>query len=145
MKDMTTSINTPRTAGRSGLALIIVLAAAIFASPAHAGDAPEASKIKVEETAALEEIRVVSESVSANDARRAAYRYLADQGFSKRSGLGAVRVRSTTREGDTWVLSVSYSRTGRALSQQAMLFVDAESALVSEVAPEDIEGRVAAR
>jgi len=89
-------------------------------------------------------LRYANPQLSANDARRAAYSHMAELGYRRHGGPGSVRVRSTTREGDTWIVEVAYSAGGRVLSQRAMLYVDAESALVSEVPPENLDNRVAA-
>jgi hypothetical protein len=147
MRNMTESTIDMRPAITAGRLLVAALAAALalLASPAHAGDATEAVAVDAAGKAPLDEVRVVGDPVSAHDARRAAYRYLGELGYTRSSGIGAARVRSITREGDTWILRVAYSRIGRVLGQQTMLYVDANSALVSEVAPEGIDGRVAAR
>ncbi|MDX1480305.1 MAG: hypothetical protein R3315_01435 [Woeseiaceae bacterium] len=89
--------------------------------------------------------RLIGQQVSANEARRAAYRYLGELGYSRYSNVGAARVRSITREGDTWIVNVAYSTGGRVMSRQATLFVDADTALVSERAPDSFERRVANR
>lgn len=89
--------------------------------------------------------RLIAQQVSASEARRAAYRYLGELGYSRYSSTGSARVRSITREGDTWIVNVAYSTGGRVLSRRATLFVDAATAFVSEQAPADLERRVATR
>ena len=102
-------------------------------SPASAGD---------EKGVAIDEI-VVEQQVSANEARRAAYRFLAARGYSRKIGAGSARVRSITRDGDTWIVQVSVTHGGAVQSDKAMLYIDARTALVSEAPPENLPSRVA--
>ena len=85
----------------------------------------------------------VDKQVSAYEARRAAYRYLRDLGYSRRVGPGSAQVRSITRDGDTWIIRVALSNGGAVRSERAMLYVDATTALVSEVPPTNKPSAVA--
>jgi len=143
MNDSTQSneSGTGRKANRCLLA--ILLAAGLASTPAHADGADQAVAVDAADTAKKVEIRYVDPQLSANDARRAAYGYLRKLGYSRNSNTGTARIRSTTREGDTWIVEVAYSRGGRVLSQRAVLYVDADSALVTEVPPSGDDRRIA--
>lgn len=110
-----------------------------FAAQAEANDAEGA--IRIDRYEAPE----ATGQLSASDARRRAYRYLAKLGYTNSSAIGGARVRSITREGDTWIARIAYSTGGRVLSRKAVLYIDADTALVSETPPRDGEGRVATR
>lgn len=110
-----------------------------FAAQTEANDADDA--ISIDRYEAPE----ASAQLSASDARRRAYRYLAELGYTNSSAIGGARVRSVTREDHTWIVRIAYSTGGRVLSQKAVLYIDADTALVSETPPRDGEGRVAAR
>lgn len=114
------------------------LASILIASPAVAHETAAAVAVDGGE-------RRIVQQVSASDARRAAYRYLGELGYSRYSSTGSARVRSITREGDTWIVDVACSNGGRVLSRHATLYVDATTAFVSEQAPDDFERRVANR
>lgn len=83
--------------------------------------------------------------VSAHEARRAGYRYLAALGYGRASGIGSARVSSVSREGDTWILRVAYATGSRVQSRTGLLYVDALSALVTQTPPLRIDGQVAAK
>ncbi len=117
--------------GRVIAATMLATALLLPSGPAAAGDAEDSAETQIER------------QVSANEARRAAYRYLADQGYSRKIGPGGARVRSITRDGDTWILQVAISNGTSVQSDRSMLYIDAKSALVSEVAPADRPSRVA--
>ena len=88
---------------------------------------------------------VIEEQVSASEARRVAYRYLSRQGYARRVGPGSARVRSITRDGDTWIITVAFSNGTNVQSGRTMLYVDARTALVSEVPPTNRSDTVAAQ
>ena len=46
-------------------------------------------------------------------------------------GIGAARIKSITRDGDTWILHVRYSQDSLTMRHSALLYVDAKKALVS--------------
>ncbi len=114
-----------------------VLAAALLvaAAPAVASDA-----VAVDD--ALDDT-VIEKQITANDARRAAYGYLREQGYTRKIGPGGARVRAITRDGDTWLVKVSMSNGTSVQSVRSMLYIDAKTALVSEVPPEEQPSRVA--
>ena len=88
---------------------------------------------------------VVDQQISANEARRVAYRYLSDQGYGRRIGPGSARVRDITRDGDTWILTVAFSNGTNVQSGRTMLYIDARTALVSELPPTKRSDTVAAQ
>jgi hypothetical protein len=87
----------------------------------------------------------VTQQVSASGAKRLARKFLTERGFKMGIGPGAARIRSVTRDGDTWILQVRYSHSGYIMNQKAMLYVDANAALVSETAPPQRAEQVAAQ
>lgn len=123
------------SAGRRALAIAVLGAAFLLpAAPAAAGDD---SAVAIDDS-------VIEKQISANEARRAAYKYLAAQGYSRKIGPGSARVRSITRDGDTWIIQISMSNGTSVQADKSMLYIDAKTALVSEVAPEGLPSRVAA-
>ncbi len=113
----------------SGLALLAAAGAATAEGP--------------EDAISIDEIQVI-ENISASDARRRAYEYMASLGYVQGNTIGGARVRDVTREGDTFVVRVSYGAGSRILRHSALLYIDAATAVVSEQPPTDGEGRVAA-
>lgn len=107
------------------LALVLAAAFGFSATNASAADSDDA----------YDNI-IVTQQVSANGAKRMGRRYLQDQGFSYGLGAGAARIKSITRDGDTWILHVRYSLGGLTMNQRALLYVGAHDARVSELAPE---------
>lgn len=88
---------------------------------------------------------VVTERISANGAKRAVRHYLAEHGFTSDLGPGAARVRSVSLDGSTWVVEVAISnQNSRILNEKHYLFVDRQTAVVSETPPADHPERVAA-
>ena len=84
--------------------------------------------------------------VSANEANRLVYRWLAKQGYSRRRvGPGSARVRDITRADDTWVVQVSFSNGTAVQSGRTTLYVDAKTALVSDTPPDRRPRSVVAR
>jgi hypothetical protein len=77
----------------------------------------------------------VTEQVSAHSAKRLARQFLVERGFATGTGPGKAAIRSVTREGDTWVLQLAISDGGWVMSKRAVLYINADSAVVSEVAP----------
>ena len=104
--------------------------------------AGQASANEPDDAVSIDEIKVV-EQISANDARRRAYEYMASLGYGNRGAIGGSRVRDITREGDTFIVRVSYASGSRVMSKHAVLYIDAATAVVSEQPPVG-EGRVAA-
>ena len=87
----------------------------------------------------------VTERLSAHGAKRLARQFLVERGFSYGTGPGRASVKSTTREGDTWIVQVAFSDGGWVMNNRGYLYIDADSAMVSEVAPERKPRQVAAR
>lgn len=140
MNDMTDSNIRPRQRRKRPLALL----GAALGALALTAQAADLETGKADELPVYR-IQLAGDQVTAHDARRAAYRYLAGLGYTSGNGIGAARVRSMTRDGDTWILRIAFSRGGRALSQRAVLYVDADTEVVSEVPPAGADGPVAAK
>ena len=96
------------------------------------------------DSVAYDNITVV-EQVSAHNAKRLGRQFLVERGFATGSGPGKAAIKSVTREGDTWILQVAISDGGWVKNRSAVLYIDAESAMVSEVAPEPKPEQVAAQ
>ena len=86
----------------------------------------------------------VTAPISANGAKRIARRFLNERGFAYGIGPGAARVKSISRDGDTWVLKVAYSNGGVVMNNYATLYVEANSTTISETAPTKKQVQVAA-
>ena len=130
MKNITKVSKTPRV-----LAILITSAIGLSTASTYAADTNEA---------AYDNITVV-EQVSAHGAKRLARQFLVERGFETGVGPGKAAIKSVTREGDTWVLRVSMSNGGWTMNKSAVLYIDAESATVSEVAPERLPQQVASQ
>jgi len=92
-------------------------------------------KAGAQDVTAYENI-IVTEQVSAHRAKRIARTYLQDRGFRNGMGPGAARIRSITREGDTWVVLVRLNNSNRhVMNEKYYLYVDADTAVVSETPP----------
>ena len=116
--------------------LVAASAAALLVTTGQAGAHEPGDAVSIDE------VKVV-EQLSANDARRRAYDYMASLGYVNSGQIGGAKVRGITREGDTWIVRVAYSSGSRIMKRSAVLYIDAATAVVSEQPPND-EGRVAA-
>ena len=87
----------------------------------------------------------VLERVSAHGARRLARQFLVERGFATGVGPGKAAIKSVTREGDTWILRIRMSDSGWVMNRSAVLYIDAKSAIVSEIPPERMPQQVAAQ
>lgn len=119
--------------------LITVSGATFFAFAGSAGAADSKEAVSIDHHCSAGAI----DHLSASEARRRAYDYMTDLGYTK-SGVGAARVQDMTLEGQTWIAKVAYSTGGRTLTSKAVLYIDAHSALVSEVPPKSADVSVAA-
>ncbi len=121
MKNITTVTRNPRT-------LTVLLAAAIGLSAAssHASEITEDAYANI----------TVTEQLSAYGAKRLARQFLFERGFSIGVGPGNARIKSITRDSDTWIVQVTFSNDSHIMNKRALLYIDANSAMVSEVAPE---------
>ncbi len=97
-------------------------------------------------TPADEEIAQTSpdEQVSAYKAKRLVRSYLCSVGFCSRFGPGAAKVRSITRDSGTWIIDARVSNSSAVMNKQVILYVDAQSGVVSDVAPASSPTQVAA-
>lgn len=88
----------------------------------------------------------VEKQVSANEAKRLARSHLNEQGFSTRvgPGPGAARLKSITRDAGTWIVTARVSNGGTVLNKQRILYIDAQTGVVSDVAPSSSPSQVAA-
>jgi len=88
---------------------------------------------------------IVTERISANGAKRAVRQYLAERGFTNDLGPGAARIRSVSLDGRAWVVEIAISnQNSRVLNEKHYLYVDRQTAVVSETPPADDPERVAA-
>jgi hypothetical protein len=85
----------------------------------------------------------VTEQLSAYGAKRLALQFLFERGFSNGVGPGNARIKSITRDSDTWIVQVALSNGTHIMNKRAILYIDANSAMVSEVAPERTPRQVA--
>ncbi len=130
MKNVTTVTKNPRI-------LTVLLAAAIGLSAA--------SSYASETTDEAYDNITVTEQLSAYGAKRLARQFLVERGFSYGIGPGKARIRSISRDSDTWIVQVALSNGGWVMNNRAFLYIDANSAMVSEVAPERKPRQVAAQ
>ena len=130
MKNVTTVTKNPRI-------LTVLLAAAIGLSAAssYASDTTEEAYDNI----------TVTEQLSAYGAKRLARQFLFERGFSIGVGPGNARIKSITRDSDTWIVQVALSNGTHIMNKRAFLYIDANSAKVSEVAPERKQRQVAAQ
>ena len=82
--------------------------------------------------------------VSAYEAKRLARVHLCSVGFCSRFGPGGAKVRSITRDAGTWIIDARVSNSSAVMNKQFILYVDAQSGVVSDVAPESSPTQVAA-
>ncbi len=130
MKNVTKITEYPR-------ALAVLMAAAIGLS--------SASTYAAETDAVAYDNITVTEQVSAHGAKRLARQFLVERGFATGVGPGKAAIKSATRDGDTWILQIAISDGGWVMNRRAVLYIDAGSAMVSEVAPEPKPEQVAAQ
>jgi hypothetical protein len=130
MKNVTTVTKDPRI-----VALVLAAAICLSATSSHAADSNEQ---------AYDNVTVVA-PISANSAKRLARGFLRERGFVSGIGPGAARIRSISRDGGTWIVQVAYSLDTTTMTKRATLYIDADSASVSEVAPVKEPVQVAAQ
>lgn len=87
----------------------------------------------------------VTEQLSAYAAKRLARRYLVEREFEIGTGPGKAKINSITRDNDTWIVQLALSNGGWTMNTRAQLYIDANTALVSEVAPARMPRQVAAQ
>jgi hypothetical protein len=130
MKNVTTVTKDTRI-----IALVFAAAICLSATSSYAADSNEQ---------AYDNVTVVA-PISANSAKRLARGFLAERGFVNGMGPGAARIKSISRDGGTWVVQVAYSLDTLTMNKRATLYIDADSASVSEVAPAKEPVQVAAQ
>jgi hypothetical protein len=130
MKNVTTKTKDLRI-----VALALAAVISLSATSSYAADQSEE---------AYDNVTVIA-PLSANSAKRLARGFLTERGFVSGIGPGAARIKSISRDGDTWVLQVTYSLGGLTMSQKATLYINADSTTVSEVAPARKPVQVAAQ
>jgi hypothetical protein len=113
----------------TGVALITLPATTIFA---HTPDDEDIAKYEVEEL------------VSANSAKRLARVHLCSVGFCSRFGPGGAKIRSITRDAGTWIVYTSISNGPTVMNEQHILYIDAQTGVVSDVPPDTSPAQVAA-
>ncbi len=86
----------------------------------------------------------VEKQVSASEAKRMARSHLKAQGFSGRIGPGAARIQSITRDAGTWIVTARVSNGGAVQNRQRVLYIDAQTGVVSDAAPTKSPSQVAA-
>ena len=120
MKNVTTVTKDPRI-----VALVLAAAFGLSATSSHAADSSEQT---------YDNVTVVA-PISASSAKRLARDFMSERGFVRGMGPGAARIKGISRDGSTWVVQVAYSLDTTTMSKRATLYIDADSASVSEVAP----------
>ena len=130
MKKVTTVTKDPRI-----VAALLAAVISLSATSSYAADESEE---------AYDNVTVVA-PLSANSAKRLARGFLSERGFVSGIGPGAARIKSISRDGDTWILQVRYSLDTLTMSKRATLYIDAKAATVSEVAPARKPVQVAAQ
>ena len=130
MKTNTKATEYPRIT-----AVLIASAIALASASSFAADTSEEAYDNV----------TVTEQVSAYGAKRLGRQFLVERGFTTGKGPGKAAIKSVTREGDTWILQVAISDSGWISNRKAVLYIDAASAMVSEVAPAPKPEQVAAQ
>ncbi len=113
----------------AGVALITLPATTIFA---HTPDEEDIAKYEVEE------------QVSANAAKRLARVHLCSLGFCSRFGPGGAKIRSITRDAGTWIVYTRVSNGPTVMNEQRILYIDAQTGVVSDVPPDTSPAQVAA-
>ncbi len=113
----------------AGVALITLPATTIFA---HTPDDEDIAKYEVEE------------QVSANSAKRLARAHLCSIGFCSRFGPGGAKIGSITRDAGTWIVFAKVSNGTAVMNQQRILYIDAQTGLVSNGLPDTSPAQVAA-
>ncbi len=130
MKNVTTVTKDPRF-----IALVLAAAFGLSATTSYAADYNEE---------AYENVTVVAQ-VSASSAKRLVRSFLSERGFVNGVGPGAARIKSISRDGDTWIIQIAYSLDTLVMNNRATLYVNANSASVSEIAPAKKPVQVAAQ
>jgi len=130
MKNVTTVTKDPRF-----IALVLAATFGLSATTSYAADYNEE---------AYENVTVVAQ-VSASSAKRLVRSFLSERGFVNGVGPGAARIKSISRDGDTWIIQIVYSMGTLVMNNRATLYVNADSATVSEVPPAKKPVRVAAQ
>ena len=130
MKNVTRVTKSPLV-----IAAIMAAAAGLSSASTHAAET---------DAVAYDNI-TVTEQVSAHGAKRLAREFLVERGFATGVGPGKAAIKSVTRDGDTWILQFAISDGGWVMNRRAVLYIDANSAMVSEVAPEPKPEQVAAK
>jgi hypothetical protein len=113
----------------AGVALITLPATTIFA---HTPDDEDIAIYEVEE------------QVSANSAKRLARAHLCSVGFCSRFGPGGAKIRSITRDAGTWIVYTRISNGPTVMNKQRILYIDAQTGVVSDVPPDTSPAQVAA-
>ena len=113
----------------AGVALITLPATTIFA---HTPDEEDIAKYEVEE------------QVSANAAKRLARAHLCSMGFCNRFGPGGAKIRSITLDAGTWIVYTRVSNGPTVMNEQRILYIDAQTGVVSDVPPATSPAQVAA-
>ncbi len=130
MKNVTTVTKYPRI-----FTALLAAAIGLSAASSYAHETAEEADDNI----------AVTEQLSAYGAKRLARQFLVERGFSTGSGPGKATIKSITRDSDTWIVQVAWSNGGWVMDQRGFLYIDANSAMVSEVAPERKPPQVAAQ
>jgi hypothetical protein len=82
-------------------------------------------------------------TISANDAKRLARRYLGDLGYSMRIGPGGARILSVSLDEGRWAVRVALSNGGSVQTHALTFYVRINDGVIEE--PEDAPPQFAAR
>ena len=130
MKNVTNVTKSPRI-----LTILLGAAIGLLTVSANAADTIEEAYDNTE----------VTEQLSAYGAKRLARQFLVERGYATGVGPGRAKIQSVTRDSDTWIVQLRLSNGGRVMNMREVLYIDANSALVNEVAPERSSRQVAAK
>lgn len=75
-------------------------------------------------------------SVTANDARRIARKYLGALGYSTQTGPGGARIRSISRDGNTWIIDTRLGGLASAITRRHLVYVNAHTGVIGDRAEE---------
>ena len=82
-------------------------------------------------------------TISANDAKRLARRYLGELGYSMRIGPGGARILSVSLDEGRWAVRVALSNGGSVQTHALTFYVRSDSGAIEE--PDDTPPQFAAR
>ncbi len=86
----------------------------------------------------------MEEQVSPNAAKRQARAHLCSTCFCSRYCHGGAKIRSITRDAGTWIVYTRVSNGPTVMNEKRILYIDAQTGVVSDVPPDTSPAQVAA-